>query len=257
VSAGQPVRLECNVPIPKTNAYSFSAPDNDLLWELEVRIDIPMWPDWIEKRVLTVRPKPGAEAIEATVVDEEPALIADVVVVEEPVRERPETLMEPMEEEPAWPTEDVFETVSEEMPLDDLAPVEPESAVFPAAEDLHPAAASGGEADLVSIAESILAASRFGFERERIVEENIDSAFACAIRISKVDRTYSYSSDDRFRNGRTVVGRIEGTECEASLLTPQSRNEEIDALDSGQTLEAQCVLLKWNTIYDRLEMREV
>ncbi|HYW78786.1 MAG TPA: hypothetical protein VE890_04380 [Thermoguttaceae bacterium] len=273
VSSGQPVRLECNVPIPQTKAYSFSASDNDLIWELEVRIDIPLWPDWIEKRVLTVRPNAEAQAVEATIVDEETPILADVVAVDEPAQEG---LATPIEEVPDWPADDTFKTVADEsMPLDDLVPAEPPpvapAAFGPTASPAFGPTASpaigptaspaigpiGGQPELVGIAESILAASRFGFERERIVEENADRTFACTLSISKIDRTYSYASDDRLRNGRTIIGRIDGTECEASLLTLQSRNEEIDQLDFGQIVEAQCVLLKWNTIYDRLEMREV
>ncbi|MEE8452131.1 MAG: hypothetical protein V3R99_09460 [Thermoguttaceae bacterium] len=249
VSADQPVRLQCEVPIPQTRAYSFSAADNDLIWELEVRIDIPLWPDWVEKRVLTIRPDAETQAVEATVVAEEPPLLADVVVVEEPVQEVSVT---PIEDQSDRPAEDVFETVAEETPPpDDVAGAEPAPIASPAAGPI------AGRAELATIAESILAAGRFGFERERIVEENMERTFACAIGISKIDRTYSYASDDRLRNGRTIIGRIEGTDCEASLLTPQSRNGEIDALDVRGTVETRCVLLKWNTIYDRLEMREV
>lgn len=249
VSAERPVRLQCEVPIPETRAYSFSANDNDLIWELKVCIDIPLWPDWVEKRILTIRPGTETQAVEAIIVDEEPPVLADLVVVEEPVQEVPET---PIDDRPDWPADDLFETVAEKtQPPDDVPPAEPPPITPPAAGPI------ADRAELANIAESILAVGRFGFERARIVEENMERTFACAIGISKIDRTYSYASDERFRNGRTIIGRIDGTECEASLLTPRSRNEEIDALDFAGTIEAQCVLLKWNTIYDRLEMREV
>ena len=41
----------------------------------------------------------------------------------------------------------------------------------------------------------------------------------------------------------------------AELLI-EARNEEFDSLKPGSLLHANCRLLKWNTIYDRLEMRE-
>ena len=46
------VELEAEVQIPQTDAYSFSASSNDIVWELSVRIDIPRYPDW--KRTYTI-----------------------------------------------------------------------------------------------------------------------------------------------------------------------------------------------------------
>ena len=50
---------------------------------------------------------------------------------------------------------------------------------------------------------------------------------------------------DRMENLDELIARIAA-----------ERNDEIDALDPGSLISAQCKLLKWNTIYDRLEMRE-
>ncbi|HID74651.1 MAG TPA: hypothetical protein EYP56_01490, partial [Planctomycetaceae bacterium] len=67
LAAKEPVEAEVAVPIPETAAYSFSAPDNELRWELEVRIDIPLWPDWVDKRTLIVRPVAEAVVVETPV----------------------------------------------------------------------------------------------------------------------------------------------------------------------------------------------
>ena len=45
-------------------------------------------------------------------------------------------------------------------------------------------------------------------------------------------------------------------DCEVTIELPSDRNDEIDALEPGSLVSADCKLLKWNTIYDRLEMRQ-
>ena len=44
--AGQTTLVRGTLQIPDTQAYSFSCPDNYIVWDLTLRVDIPMWPDW-------------------------------------------------------------------------------------------------------------------------------------------------------------------------------------------------------------------
>ncbi len=232
----RPVALQCRVPIPETTAFSFSAHDNDLVWQLEVRIDIPLWPDWIAKRILTVRPGVEAPIIEATAV--EPTFIEPTVVEEVPLDTQPaETPVFPIQpppvEQPSGLASDADTFLEEPMP-----------------------AAADGHTALVDIVAGIAAASRYGSERAKLIEEHVGKMFPCSIDISTIEKTYSYGSDDRFRDGRKIIGQITGTDCKASLQLLASRNEEIDALDPDATVKTDCTLLKWNNIYDRLEMQE-
>lgn len=234
----QPVALECHVPIPQTTAFSFSAHHNDLIWQLEIRIDIPLWPDWIEKRILTVRP--GVETGEETAV--EAPIVAETAVEA--------TLIEATVVEKA-----PFATQPAETPV---FPIQPPSIEQPPEAFLEePAPAAGdGHAELIDIVAGIATASRYGSERAKLIEEHAGKTFPCSIDISTIEKTYSYGSDDRFRDGRKIIGQISGTDCKASLQLLASRNEELDALDPEATVKIDCMLLKWNNIYDRLEMQE-
>ncbi len=48
--------IEGEVEIPEGAAFSFAAEDNDIIWELEVMVDIEGWLAWSETRKLVVRP---------------------------------------------------------------------------------------------------------------------------------------------------------------------------------------------------------
>ncbi len=299
--AGRPVVVEGAVPIPETTAYSFHASNNDVIWELQVRIDIPFWPDWIEKRPVIVRPPVEPKLVEATVVQEAPARQSAAAPVfpvleaspgVEPPRaaqpepsaaEQPEPVgppppgaaaeplppdapaeasPEPAPEQPPEPaapeTAKSVETDFAELETAELETTELEYGEPETAEQESPAEPSptGTDPALVSIVGRIAAADRYGREREQIIEESAETPFDCQIEITRKERTYSYIPDKRFRQGRTVTGKLQGTDCEVAVQLVASRNDEIDALERGSRLRAECKPLKWNSIYDRLEMRE-
>ena len=264
VAAGRRIQMRADVAVPQTGAFTFSASDNEVIWSLEVRIDIPLWPDWTERRPVVVRPAIEAQVVEAVAVEPQPAaapvlpgrsapafagrmeanIVDESPVVKPAVVEdytsavREEAVAEtPIAEEPFV----AKEAGSDQPPA---AAVEPSTA----------AGASGG--DFLAIVGRLVSAKKYSSEREQIVKDHAEQSFQCILEIEKVERTYAYSSDERFRNGRTATGIISGTQCKVKLQLPEERNDEVDALDSGTALSADCLLLKWDNIYDRLEMRQ-
>ena len=264
VMAGRRIQAKAEVEVPQTAPFSFSASNNDINWSLEVRVDIPLWPDWTEKQMVIVRPLIRAEAVNATVIEPEPA-VAPVLPgrSSSPFAERMEAEIadELPVVEPA--VDDGYTSAVEEEAVAET-PIAEEPAVAEDATSHEPPAADAGpsvaaeptESDLLAIVGQLVSARKYSPERERLLKENAERSFACVLEIEKVERTYAYSSNERFRNGRTVTGTISGTECKAKLQMPEERNDEVDALDSGTTLSADCLLLKWDNIYDRLEMRQ-
>jgi len=283
VTAGRPIQVEGAVPIPETGAYSFHARDNEVIWELEVRVDIPFWPDWTEKRPVIVRPPIEDEVVEVTVV-EEPSASAPIPVPVFPGVDEPPPVFQPPQAElapSAWGEDqpppilaeqaepfaaEAPEPVGEAAPPDAAEPFEeqpateptPEEAPEPEAPVEEQPAVSERPTDpaLVGLVGRIASADRYSRDREQIIEENAERPFDCEIDITRAERTYSYTPDKRFRQGRTVTGKLRGTDCEVAVQLIASRNEDVDALQPGSLLHATCKPLKWNTIYDRLEMRE-
>ena len=110
---------------------------------------------------------------------------------------------------------------------------------------------------LREILDRLGAASRYGSARDEIIRQFAERSFPCSIEIDAIERTYTYVPDQRFRNGRTVTGVLRGTDCEVAVQLPEERNQQLDTLGPGDTLQANCTLLKWNNIHDRLEIREI
>ena len=261
LAANQPIRVEGLVLIPQTEAFTFHADDNDLIWKLEIRIDIPLWPDWLESRALIVRPAAEAQVVEIAELAEIPEIVAEQAAGMAAV------------DEALSPVGDAFEPIDSETPSGEaLFAEEPPLFEQPAAEEPplfeqpvpEPPSAEqqptldepSGGATLAEIVRRIAAASKYGFERDEIIKEYVGQLFPCTIEIDKIERTYGYVPDERFRNGQTVTGRIAGADCTVSLELSETRNEELQSLGRGGTLRVDCVLLKWSSIYDRLEMRE-
>lgn len=56
LQAGDRKEFNLDFPIPDDVPYSFDLADNDLNWTIELRVDIPRWPDWTHSLKLQVLP---------------------------------------------------------------------------------------------------------------------------------------------------------------------------------------------------------
>lgn len=56
LTAGEPFSEEILVPLPECDAWSLDVSDNKVEWTIDVRIDIPRFPDWSEKSTLQMIP---------------------------------------------------------------------------------------------------------------------------------------------------------------------------------------------------------
>jgi hypothetical protein len=238
LAAGQPVEFSGLIEIPSTAAYSFHATNNDLIWSVQLRIDIPRWPDWGDEATLAVRPRfepAGAEApIEAEVVPERVAEDRDS-------RAQPRSgpvLAASSEEGPA-PVPERLERVSADVPAREASPAQPTAAA----------------ASLTEIAQEILSARPYSSEREASVAGHEGESFDCVLEVERVERTFGLVPES-FRDGHTAIGVVAGTGCKAALQLPAGRNEEARSLQPGQRVCARVALLKWDIIYERLELRE-
>jgi len=267
-TAGRAIRVDGDVPIPQGNAYSFSALNNKIVWEVELRVDVPMWPDWLEKRTIAVRPIPLAEVVEAEAVSQ---AAGDAPVTVPDLPPKPETFSRPSVAVPPLPSAaetpaavdepDVPEPQPESLSQpEDEAPLPP-ALETPAPIDEpevpkpQPEAEEVGEPTLTEIAERIAAANRYSRERDEIVAEQSGRTFDCQIQVTKIERTYTGATEERFRDGRTLIGNV--SDCKVSVQLSAARNEQLDAVKPGDTFHVTCKLSKWNSIYDRFDMQEV
>lgn len=61
LQAGDRKEFNLDFPIPEDVPYSFDLADNDLNWTIELRVDIPRWPDWTQSLKLQVLPDGRAQ----------------------------------------------------------------------------------------------------------------------------------------------------------------------------------------------------
>ncbi len=61
VAAGKPAAYPFHLQLPDNAAPTLMLNDNQLLWSLQATVDIPRWPDWKEKKSVTVVPRQNHE----------------------------------------------------------------------------------------------------------------------------------------------------------------------------------------------------
>ncbi|MCP4379655.1 MAG: hypothetical protein GY794_26240, partial [bacterium] len=60
LSIGKQV-LSSEILIPQTNAWTFHAKNNKLIWTVTLRVDIPNWPDWVTSTEFGLIPASGSQ----------------------------------------------------------------------------------------------------------------------------------------------------------------------------------------------------
>lgn len=64
LAAGEATVLTAEIPVPDSDAWTFSSEHNEVTWDLTVRVDIPSWPDWYEEHKLVFWPWPPSRTVE-------------------------------------------------------------------------------------------------------------------------------------------------------------------------------------------------
>ena len=235
LTAGELFDKSYGVPFPETRAYSLDEGSNDIVWTAQVRIDIPVFPDWTNKQTVQFLP---AEFFDDDGTEQ---------AVSDPVAATPD---------PARSTSDPVDAAPDpwlaEAPSDFSAepPSAEESAAVP-----EPTTAPSQSSPLLPLVEQIRAADRFGDERERIVESWSDRELDITVEIDRVSSTFSSDAAEAYRNGWTVTGTVAGTEQAIEVLTPADRS--VDGLGRGEQWPTRIVVSKWDSLYNRISALDV
>lgn len=251
--AGNLANIEGVIQMPRTQAYSFSAGDNKIVWEVEFRVDIPKWPDWVEKRQLVVRPLLGDAPPEVAAAQQQTSAqppahpVADIAAIVTQAA-APSAPSDPAPEPTPAP----------------MIPEEPEPAIEPPSQDFGSEPDSGepigqptdtaATIDVLGVIEQLSSADRFSGEIEQIVEANEANVFAMTATIDKVESTFGFDMGDDYRNGKTIIGTIVGSDRSINVRFPDSRNDELESLEKGDMVELSGVIIKWDTLYDRVNL---
>lgn len=228
VTGGDNVHEEVVITIPESNAWSLDESDNDVKWTIEARIDIPRFPDWAEKKVIQLVPLEFLNDAKTSAAAKKP--------------------------------------VAESISIDNDDPLPPPVSTYAAdsesAADQGRAAASSSEGEdmspLLALLDEIHAAGRFSNERTEIAEAADGHTYDVVIELERASTTFGFKGDDeRYETGRTLLGKLVGTDHEVQMFTVEDSNPGVDELNRGDRWQTLCTVREWDTLYDRLVLHEV
>lgn len=223
LTGGEPVNEDVLIELPDTNAWSLDQGSNDVRWTIEARIDIPRFPDWSESKELQMVPLQFLDGAKVSALPDSTPAAAPSAISAPPVPQ--------------------YESVREPVPAE--APSVP----YEGGEDIGP---------LLSLVDQIIQAGRFSNQRTEIAEAAAGHTYDVVIELERVSTTFGFSGDDeRFENGRTLLGKLSGTDHEVQLFTVEDSNASVDDLDRGDSWHTLCTVKNWDTLYDRLVLHEV
>lgn len=270
VVAGTSTVLTAAAPIPEDAGYSFASPNNKLLWEAILRIDIPAWPDWEKVYPLVVWPpvgeiEVGPDLREVTVGHADPVPVPPSVT-QDPGTEEPHQADAVLPDRPTgdiWPERagvvdpepglEVIPPVEEELPPPE-APSEheprirSEPVIEPDVAPDSPPVPSPKVPAFAAIVQAILEVDVFRGERDRHIKDLLGTGCRFPLEVDRVERTFAMYSDAEYRHGRTAYGKVADTDVQVSVWFPEARNEEVEALKEGDRVEVTGTVADWDRL---------
>jgi len=209
--------------MPNTEAWSFMASDNSVTWSVEIRIDIPRFPDWTKRVVLQFVPLEFLDH-------------ADFPAIKRSSATAISALPDASDSDDDWSESDF---------RDDDADITEEHG----SQNMGP---------LLDIIADIRQAGRIGNEREEIIESAVGQAYHASIVINRISPTLGFVGDDRrYEDGTTIIGKLLGTNNEVQLFTVEATSNSAATGTRGETIQAVVYMNGWDSLYDRLVLHEL
>lgn len=225
-AANKRVEFSGVVQIPDTNAYSFDVGENEVAWTLDLRIDIPLWPDWVDSTKLQLVPAEhfGGQSNES--------MQADVIDAQVISTMKKEAVLQPSQPEPPQPTA--------------TATFQPESRAV--------AQPSGSSPTLLEAVGLLSQLDRYSDDRDRILGALKHDTFEISVEVQRIVSSYERFEDSSFDGGKTISGVISGTNHAVQISMPRAANDELNSLHSGDIWQGRGRVAQWDSLYGRLEV---
>ena len=88
--------------------------------------------------------------------------------------------------------------------------------------------------------------------RRETIQSIVNETFLVDVCYEAHEPAYAYNTDQRFRNGQSLMGVIAGTSHKVTVQLPRERNDEINACAKDDVLQVVLSPIKWEGVYDRL-----
>jgi hypothetical protein len=90
-------------------------------------------------------------------------------------------------------------------------------------------------------------------ERDRVIAALTGKPVAAPVMVERVDQTGGgYELSDDMRQGRTLIGVVEGTKLRVAVRFGASRNKELDGTSPGLSVRIRGQVAGWDALFDRL-----
>ena len=106
---------------------------------------------------------------------------------------------------------------------------------------------------LIAAIDEFASAERYSSRRDQILREIKNQPFSVDLVFQSAERTYGYTSDDRFRDGLTMLATIKDTTHLVSLQMPSNYNDQLRGSDPSSELPVTLVVIKWNSVSDAFQ----
>ena len=93
---------------------------------------------------------------------------------------------------------------------------------------------------------------RFDSARRETIRSIVNETFLVDVCYESHEPAYAYNTDQRFRNGQSLIGVIAGTSHKVTVQLPSERNDEISECAKNDVVQVVLSPTKWEGVYDRL-----
>ncbi|CAG0930244.1 hypothetical protein PLCT1_01320 [Planctomycetaceae bacterium] len=115
----------------------------------------------------------------------------------------------------------------------------------------HPPTRS--EAALGTLVVRLMDPSTTFAERDKLVAALTGKPVAAPVAVERVEQTAGgYELSDEMRQGRTLIGQVEGTKLKVAVRFAAVRNGEIDGTSPGLSIRVRGQVAGWDALFDRL-----
>ena len=89
-------------------------------------------------------------------------------------------------------------------------------------------------------------------EQLKMLKPAMDRFWDLTVQIEQVERTIRIGIGQEYRYGKTVIGKV--GDSEVAIAFPESRNEEIESLQSGQKGVIRARIMEYQSVIERFDM---
>ena len=91
-------------------------------------------------------------------------------------------------------------------------------------------------------------------QRTKIVSQDMNGEWPVSVVIERITRTMGIGLAEEYKTGKTIEGKIEGTDIDVSIIASSLKHSNFDDWGAGTTISVNCVVKEYRAGLKRLEL---